>query len=670
MGIVSEELELGGKFIRFETGKLAKAADGAVLVQSGGTTVLVTAVISKDKRNIDFLPLTVDVEEKMYAAGKIPGGFIKREGRPSDKSILTARLIDRPIRPSFPKSFRNDVQIIATVLAVDMVNPPDVLALCGASQALALANAPCDILAGVRVCRVQGEWVVNPNYEEIDLSDLDLVVAGNKNAISMVESGASEVDEEVFLEGFEKAHEAIAKLIDFQSRFKAAVAPPDRTFEFAEPDSAIEEKVRNLAEARVAGLLDISDRTARKDESKKIKQEVLDQIEAEVEDEEAKEAGLKQASGAYKAMEKAAVRNSTLAGKRSDGRRPDEIRDISCETATINRTHGSGLFTRGGTQVLSLITLGTVSEGQRLDGLDADESKRFFHHYNFPPFSTGETWILRGPKRRDVGHGALAEKALSQVIPEEQEFPYTIRAVSEVLESNGSTSMASVCASTLALMDAGVPIRAPVAGIAMGLVKDGDRKAILTDILGEEDAIGDMDFKVAGTRKGITALQMDIKLAEGLDRGTLREALFEAKKAREFILGKIEATIEKPRAEVSEYAPRIITLRIDKDKIREVIGPGGKVINSIIEETGVAIDIEDDGTVYIASQDAAGGEKAKEIVEMITKVVKVGEKYMGTVMRTTDFGAFVEILPGREGLVHISKLARHRVAKVEDVVKE
>ncbi|HEY4686702.1 MAG TPA: polyribonucleotide nucleotidyltransferase [Candidatus Subteraquimicrobiales bacterium] len=670
MAIVSEELELGGKIVLLETGRMAKAADGAVLIQSGDTTVLVTAVISKETRKVDFLPLTVDVEEKMYAAGKIPGGFIKREGRPSERSILTARLIDRPIRPSFPKGFRNDVQIIATVLSVDIVNPPDILALNGASAALTISDIPFESIGAVRICRAKDKWIINPTYQELEYSDLDLVVAGNKDSVLMVEATAKEIKEEDLLDAFEEAHKAIRKMIDFQEKFKEKVAPVQRPLKVVEIDPEIEEKVRQLVTPQLKEAVEIEDRAHREEKIAVLEKEVLEKLSQELEEEKEEVEDLRhQVFEASYRIEKEILREKILAGRRSDGRKPEEIRPISSEVGILPRTHGSGLFTRGGTQVLSVVTLGTVGEEQRIDGLGAEESKKFLHHYNFAPFSTGDTWPLRGPKRREIGHGALAEKALFSVIPEEPEFPYTIRIVSEVLESNGSTSMASVCAGCLALMDAGVPIKTPVAGIAMGLVKQDDKKVILMDILGEEDAIGDMDFKVAGTNEGITALQMDIKLKEGLDRETLKDALYEAKKGREFILNKMAEAIPGPREKISQFAPRIIALKIDKDKIREVIGPGGKVIHSIIEETGVTIDIEDDGTVYIASKDEEMGEKARQIVEMITKVVEVGEKYVGTVKKTTPFGAFVEILPGREGLVHISRLSEGHVRKVEDVVK-
>lgn len=662
------EIELEGKTVKFETGKMALQADGAVLVQLGDTMVLVTAVASDEATAGDFLPLTVDVEEKMYAAGKIPGGFIKREGRPSERSTLTARLIDRPLRPSFPKGFRNQMQVIATILSVDQINPPDILALNGASAALVLSDIPSfqGPIGAVRVAYVNERWITNPTYQELDDSQLDLVVAGNKEAILMVEAGAEEIEEEMFVEGIEKAHLAIGKLIEAQESLREKAGKAKREVELFEVEEKLAQEVIKQAEKKLNEIVVLEDKESRKQARKALIEEVKEKLEEEFEEEQL-EQHIKEV---IKEKEKELVRARVLQdNKRLDGRKSDEIREISCEVGILPRTHGSGLFKRGETQVLTVLTLGTVSEGQTIDGIGLEESKRFMHHYNFPPFSRGEVAFMRGPKRRDIGHGALAERALSYVLPEETQFPYTVRLVSEVLGSNGSTSMASTCASALALMDAGVPIRSLVGGIAMGLVKEGDKEAILTDISGEEDAIGDMDFKVAGTHKGITALQMDIKLKDGLPKETLQKALKQAKQAREFILDKMEAVIKEPRKELSEFAPRIITLKINPDKIREVIGPGGKTIRSITEETGVTIDIEDDGTVFIASKDEEGGKRAQEIVEMITKEVKAGEKYLGKVTRITNFGAFVEILPGRDGLVHISKLAKGRVDKVEDVVK-
>jgi polyribonucleotide nucleotidyltransferase len=661
--IRKEELDLEGKTYTVETGKMARQADGAVTVRCGDTMVLVTAVASSEPRDTDFFPLTVDVEEKMYAAGKIPGGFIKREGRPSEQSILTARLIDRPLRPSFPDGFRNEVQVIVTTLSVDLVNPPDVLALLGASTALSISDIPFNgPVAAARIGRVDGQWIINPTFQDLDASDLDLIVSGNREAIVMVEAGAHEVPEADMVEALSRAHEAIKRLIEFQDRMVAAVAPVKREFVAPVPNPEVEARVRTAATTKIDEALRNPDKLGREAAVKAAKAAALTELE-DLTDEHSK---LIKAL-TYK-IEKELVRRMVLSERRRvDGRALDEIREIDIEVGVLPRGHGSGLFTRGQTQALSALTLGTVSETQTIDGIGIEEFKRYIHHYNFPPFSTGETGFMRGPKRREIGHGALAERALLPTIPGIDEFPYTIRIVSEVLESNGSSSMASVCGSTLALMDAGVPLKAPVAGIAMGLVKDGDEFAVLTDIQGIEDALGDMDFKVAGTRKGITALQMDMKVT-GCGPEILTQALEQARQAREYIIGLIEEKIPSPREELSQYAPRVISIKIPVDKIRDVIGPGGKMIRSIIEETGASIDVEDDGTIFIASRDGEGGEKAKGIIQRLTKEVEKGERYMGTVTKTTAFGAFVEMYPGREGLVHISKLSKRRINKVEDVI--
>jgi len=663
-GSVIAEIELGGKMISLEAGKYARQADGAVMVSCEGTMVLVTAVGADEPREgIDFFPLTVDVEERMYAAGKIPGGFIKREGRPSEKSILTARLIDRPIRPSFPEGFRNEVQIIATILSVDQINPPDILAIIGASAALTISDIPFKgPLGAVRIGRVGERWIINPTFQELEQSDLDLVMAGSRETILMVEAGAKEVSEEVILEALEFGHQAIKKLIDFQEEFKARVGVPKREVSLQLIEPKLEEDVRAYATEKIAEALRHVDKLEREKAIDEIKDETIEKLITLYEEREA------DISQVLSKIEKEQVRKMILEeGRRCDGRSLEEIRPITCDVAILPRTHGSALFSRGQTQVLSVVTLGAIGEEQRIDGLGIEESKRFLHHYNFPPFSTGETGFMRGPKRRDIGHGALAERALLPLLPDELHFPYTIRAVSEVLESNGSTSMASVCGSSLALMDAGVPIKSHVAGIAMGCVKEKDKVSILTDILGMEDAFGDMDFKVAGTAKGITALQMDVK-AE-IDLEILRPALAQAKEARLFILKKMEEKISRPREELSPFAPRIITLKVSPDKIGDIIGTGGKTIRSIIDETKAIIDIEDDGTIYIAAKEVTAGERARELIERITAEVKVGEKYMGTVDKTTNFGAFVEILPGKEGLVHISRLAKRGVRDVEKVVK-
>ncbi len=677
-GVFQAELEIGGKTLYFETGKIAKQADSAFVVTSGETVVLVTAVSSDEPREgIDFFPLTVDVEEKMYAVGKIPGGFFRREGRPSEKAILTARLIDRPIRPCFPEGFRNDVQIIASILSVDQINPPDILAINAASLALTVSDIPFEgPIAAVRVGYANGEWFINPTYQEIEFGLLDLVVAGReytengqtKIGLIMVEAGAAEVKEEMLFEAFKQAEPFIQKLIEFQKEVQRKIGKPKTSFVAEELDPEIVSRVSELALPHLKEVLHIFEKNERELRIKNLKETIVAELkEAEWEFEEAEVE--KQAKKAIDKLLKQEMRKMIVEENvRADGRRPEEIRPISCEVGLLPRTHGSGLFTRGQTQVLSVATLGTASEEQILDGLEAEESKRFIHHYNFPPFSTGEAYPLRGPRRREIGHGALAERALLPVIPPESEFPYTIRVVSEVLESNGSTSMASVCASTLALMDAGIPIKRAVAGIAMGLIKEGEKVVILTDILGMEDALGDMDFKVAGTTEGVTALQMDIKIT-GISAETLKDALLRAKEARLFILDKMRQTISEPRPSLSPHAPRIFTLRIPQNKIGDLIGPGGRVIKGIIDETGVSIDIEPDGTVFIASKDEISAEKAREIVESITREIRTGERFLGTVTRVADFGAFVEIIPGKEGLVHISKLSPHRVRSAKDVVK-
>lgn len=682
-----KEFDFYGKSILFEFGRVAKQANAACLVRCEDTVVLVTATASKTPREgIDFFPLIVDVEEKMYAAGKIPGSFFKREGKPSDKAILIARLIDRPLRPCFPEGFRNDVQIVASPLSVDQINPFDVLALNGASAALHVSDIPFKGPVGaVRIGLINGSFVVNPTFQELEKSDLDLVVAGNREGILMVEAGSKQVPEEKILEALEFAQKPILELIEIQEEIASKIGKEKMEVVLDEIDSEIESRVIELTKEKVLQAIRKTEKTEREEALEKIEEEMLSIIEPEVKKEgkevvdaygnligyvyEPEQEKIRQAKLAYKKLIKKLMREMILfEGIRADGRKPDEIRPISIEVGILPRTHGSGLFTRGQTQVLTVCTLGTTSEEQIIDGLDVEESKRYMHHYNFPPFSTGEVSPLRGPRRREIGHGALAERALIPVIPDEKDFPYTIRLVSEVLESNGSTSMASVCGSTLALMDAGVPIKAPVAGIAMGLISEGDKYEVLTDILGMEDALGDMDFKVAGTTKGVTALQLDNKIG-GLKMEVLKDALERARKARLFILSKMLDVIPEPRKELSPYAPRVIKLKVDSSKIRDIIGPGGKTIHSIIDETGVQIDIQQDGTVYIFAKDELGGEKAKEIIENITKDVKVGEQYVGRVTRLASFGAFVEISPGKEGLIHISKIAPRRIENIEDVFK-
>ncbi|GAW94295.1 polyribonucleotide nucleotidyltransferase [Calderihabitans maritimus] len=686
--VFGKEIELAGRKLSLQVGKVATQANGSVLARYGDTMTLVTAVASAQPREgIDFFPLTVDYEERLYAVGKIPGGFIKREGRPSEKAILSARLIDRPIRPLFPKSYRNDVHVVATVLSVDQNSPPDVLAMVGASAALHLSDIPfAGPIGAVAVGRVDGKLIINPTLEQSEKSDMHLVVAGTRDAVMMVEAGAKEVPEDVMLEAIMLGHEEIKRIVDFieelrEEALEKGLALPKQEVVEEEEALEVERIAREFCTERIAELLrecrqEKLSKLAREAKIKLAKEQLLEEfLASNPEMPEQYQEFDKLFMGAVNKIEKELLRKMILEeGVRIDGRKLDEIRPVSCEVGILPRTHGSALFTRGETQVLTVGTLGAVGEEQILDGLEVEEAKRYMHHYNFPPYSVGEARPIRGPGRREIGHGALAERALEPMLPPEEEFPYTIRLVSEVLESNGSTSMASVCGSTLALMDAGVPIKAPVAGVAMGLIKEEDRVAILTDIQGYEDALGDMDFKVAGTQKGITALQMDIKIP-GINREILEKALAQAREGRLFILEKMLATIDRPRPELSPYAPRIIRTVVDPEKIRDIIGPGGKVIKKIIDETGVKIDIEDDGTVYIAAVDREAGEKAMRIIENLTQDVQLGKVYLGKVTRTTEFGAFVEVipgvlgLPGKEGMVHISQLAEGRVGRVEDVVR-
>ena len=664
------QYKLAGKPLIIETGKMAKQANGAVLVRYGDTVVLVTAVVSAHPREgIDFFPLLVDYEEKLYAVGKIPGSFLRREGRPTENAILAARTIDRPLRPLFPEGFRNDVQVVATVLSVDPDCPADTTAMIGASAALSISEIPFQgPIAGVHVGRVDGEFVINPTSKQAEQSDLDLIVAGSKDAIMMVEAGAKEIPEEEILDAILFGHEEIKKLVAFQEEIKAEIGKEPLVVELYEPEPEIVEAVKAFATEKLVSALKTSEKLEREALIDQVKEETHQHFSDNL-GEEAYTEKARDINAALDMIIKNEVRRMIVEDRtRVDGRQLDEIRPISCEVGVLPRTHGSGLFTRGQTQVLSVVTLGRSSEEQILEGLDDEESKRYIHHYNFPAYSVGEVKPMRGPGRREIGHGALAERALLPVIPSEEEFPYTIRVVSEVLESNGSTSQASVCGSTLALMDAGVPIKKPVAGIAMGLIKYQDEFSILSDIQGLEDHLGDMDFKVAGTRDGVTAVQMDIKVT-GISREILQQALAQAREGRLFILDKMAEAIAEPRPDLSAYAPRMITMTIDPDKIRDVIGPGGKIIRKIIEETGVEIDIEDDGRVFISSIDSKAGENAKAIIERLTSDVEVGKTYLGKVVRIMNFGAFVEILPGKEGLVHISQLAKERVAKVEDVVQ-
>lgn len=658
-------MQLGGRTLTIESGKLAKQANGAVLVRYGDTAVLVAVTGSAEPRDgIDFFPLTVDFEEKLYSVGKIPGGFIKREGRPSEAAILTCRLIDRPIRPMFPDGFRNDVQIVATALSVDQNNTPDIPAMIGASCALCISDIPFNgPIAGVRVGLINGEFIINPTIEQQAQSEINLAVAGTKYAILMVEAGAHEVTEEVMLDGILYGHEVIKTIVEFQEKIQAEIGKTKRTINLYEPPAEIAGQVKEYATEKIKdALYNNTEKLAREEALDKLKKEVSEKFSEIFPDNK------KDVSYVFQKLLKSAVRKMITIDKiRPDGRAIDEVRPVSCEVGILARTHGSGLFTRGQTQILNVTTLAPLREVQILDGVGIEDSKRYIHHYNFPPYSVGETRPLRSPGRREIGHGALAERALLPVIPSEEEFPYTLRLVSEVLESNGSSSMGSVCGSTLSLMDAGVPIKAPVSGVAMGLVKDGEHFTILTDIQGLEDALGDMDFKVAGTKKGITAIQMDIKI-DGINREIFAEALAQAKRGREFIMGKMLEVIDHPRKEMSPYAPRIITIKIHPDKIRDIIGPGGKIIKKMVEDTGAKIDVEDDGTVYIAAVDPTSADKAVKTIEALVAEVEVGKTYVGKVTRLMNFGAFVEILPGKEGLVHISQLALERVNKVEDVV--
>ncbi|PAD37050.1 polyribonucleotide nucleotidyltransferase [Terribacillus saccharophilus] len=658
--------EISGQTFTVEIGELAKQANGACLIQYGDTSVLSTVTGSKEPKDLPFFPLTVNYEERLYAVGKIPGGFIKREGRPSEKAVLASRLIDRPIRPLFPDGFRNDVQVISMVMSVDQDYSSEIAAMIGSSIALSISDIPFHgPIAGVVVGRVDGEFVINPTKAQQEKSDIDLTVAGTKDAINMVEAGAQEVPEDIMLEAIMFGHEEIKRLVAFQEEIAAAVGKEKMEVKLFDLDKELTEDVKNRCYDQLKAAIEVHEKKAREAAISEVKNEIVTFYE----EQETDEATIKQVKGILDKLVKEEVRRAITKDKiRPDGRGVDEIRPLSSRIGVLPRTHGSALFTRGQTQALSVCTLGALGDVQILDGLDTEETKRFMHHYNFPHFSVGETGPIRGPGRREIGHGALGERALEKVIPDEKDFPYTIRLVSEILESNGSTSQASICASTMAMMAAGVPIKAPVAGIAMGLVASGDDYTILTDIQGMEDALGDMDFKVAGTEKGVTALQMDIKI-EGLSREILEEALTQARKGRLEILGHMMSTISEPKEELSAYAPKILTMTINPDKIRDVIGPSGKQINKIIEETGVKIDIEQDGTVFISSTESVKNEQAKQIISDIVREVEVGEVYDGTVKRIEKFGAFVELFKGKDGLVHISELAEERVGKVEDVVK-
>ena len=656
--------ELGGRPLTIETGKIAKQANGSVLIRYGETAVVV-AVTGTDtpREGVDFFPLTVDFEEKMYAVGKIPGGFLRREGRPPETAILTSRLIDRPIRPMFPDGYHNDVQIVATAVSVDPDNAPDIPAMIGASCALSISDIPFEgPIAGVRVGRVDGKFIINPTLEQAAVSEMNVAVAGTKEAILMVEAGAKEVSEQVMLDAILFGHEEIKKLVAFQEQIQAEVGKPKIEFTPYVPPEALSKEIMEYGEPKIHDALMDPDKLHRDKMVSETKEAILEHFVELYPESEIDIAHIVQ-----KLVKKVFRHIITHDKIRPDGRALDEVRPISCEVGLLARPHGCSLFTRGQTQVLNCLALAPLREAQTLDGLGTELTKRYIHHYNFPPYSVGETKPLRSPGRREIGHGALAERALLPVIPSEEEFPYTIRLVSEVLESNGSSSMASTCASTLSLMDAGVPIKAPVSGVAMGLVKEGDDITILTDIQGLEDANGDMDFKVAGTEKGITAIQMDIKI-DGINRQIFEQALEQARKGRAYILGKMLECIPAPRPSLKEHAPKITTLKINPDKIKDVIGPGGKVIKKITEESGAKIDIEEDGTVYVAAADQASANKAIEAINAITAEPEIGKIYTGKVTRLMNFGAFVEFMPGREGLVHISQLAKERVEKVEDVV--
>lgn len=656
--------ELGGRPLTIETGKIAKQANGSVLIRYGETAVVV-AVTGTDtpREGVDFFPLTVDFEEKMYAVGKIPGGFLRREGRPPETAILTSRLIDRPIRPMFPDGYHNDVQIVATAVSVDPDNAPDIPAMIGASCALSISDIPFEgPIAGVRVGRVDGKFIINPTLEQAAVSEMNVAVAGTKEAILMVEAGAKEVSEQVMLDAILFGHEEIKKLVAFQEQIQAEVGKPKMEFTPYVPPEALSKEIMEYGEPKIHDALMDPDKLHRDKMVSETKEAILKHFVELYPESEIDIAHIVQ-----KLVKKVFRHIITHDKIRPDGRALDEVRPISCEVGLLARPHGCSLFTRGQTQVLNCLALAPLREAQTLDGLGTELTKRYIHHYNFPPYSVGETKPLRSPGRREIGHGALAERALLPVIPSEEEFPYTIRLVSEVLESNGSSSMASTCASTLSLMDAGVPIKAPVSGVAMGLVKEGDDITILTDIQGLEDANGDMDFKVAGTEKGITAIQMDIKI-DGINRQIFEQALEQARKGRAYILGKMLECIPAPRPSLKEHAPKITTLKINPDKIKDVIGPGGKVIKKITEESGAKIDIEEDGTVYVAAADQASANKAIEAINAITAEPEIGKIYTGKVTRLMNFGAFVEFMPGREGLVHISQLAKERVEKVEDVV--
>jgi polyribonucleotide nucleotidyltransferase len=670
MSFVRESVMVNGKPLTFETGRLAKQAHGSCLISYGESVVLVTAVSGEERANLDFFPLTCEYVEKTFAAGKIPGGFFKREGRQRDDEILVCRLIDRPMRPLFPEGYKMDTQVIASVLSADKINPTDALALTGASAALHISDIPwAGPLAGVRVARVNGELIALPTFEQQAAADIDLMVACSKDAIVMVEGGAAEAPESDIVEALMFAHAAAQPIIGLIERMRAAVGKPKRHFEAKKLPPEVAARVATLADKGILDSSLIKDKKLRYDGYKKVKEGMVAALTTELGAEKFA-ASEKLIKAEFDERKYEVVRGYVLGeNKRIDGRAMNTIRPIATEVGLLPRVHGSALFQRGETQAIVTTTLGTSSDEQKIDALTGERWKRFLLHYNFPPFSTGETKPMRGPGRREIGHGALAERALLRMMPEQEKFPYTIRIVSETLESNGSSSMAAVCGGTMSLMDAGVPIKAPVAGIAMGLISDGKRTAILSDILGDEDHLGDMDFKVCGTQRGVTAIQMDIKIA-GLSREILTRALDQAREGRLFILGKMAETLGTARTELSKYAPRITTIKVKPDQIRLVIGPGGKTIKGIIDQTGVAIDVEDDGTVNVASSDPDAVLKALAIIKGLTAEPEIGQTYKGAVQRITDFGAFVELLPGTDGLLHISEMAHTRVDKVTDVMKE
>ena len=660
------QIDFGGRPFSIETGKVAKQANGSVMVQYGETVVLVTAVTSEKKREgLDFIPLTVNYLEMTYAAGRIPGGFFKREGRPSDRETLISRFIDRPLRPLFPKGFQNEIQIIATVLSADQDNDPSILGMIGASSALSLSDIPFDgPIAGTKVGRIDGEFILNPTHEELELSDIDLFVAGSEDAIIMVEGSAKEVKEEEILEAILFGHQSLKPVIDLQKQMKSALGVAPREFELQKPEESLYEKVNAVAREKLRETFLITEKGKRRERLEEVLQLALQELGAE------EESSQKMVKIAFEEIYRKLIRKFIIEKRqRIDGRGLPEIRPISCEVGILPRTHGSALFTRGETQVLAVVTFGTSEDEQKINSLTGEIYKSFMLHYNFPPFCTGEVAPMRSPSRREIGHGALAERAILPILPSSEQFPYTIRIVSEVLESNGSSSMATVCGSTLSLMDAGVPIKAPVAGIAMGLILEDGETAVLSDILGDEDHFGDMDFKVAGTAEGVTAIQMDIKV-RGLSKEIMKKVLDQAREGRFHILNKMSETISEPRKDLSRHAPRIVSLQVKQEKIRDVIGPGGKNIRAIVDQTGVKVDVEDSGVVKLASPNFEAIEKAIYMIKRLTQEVEVGALYNGKVVRILGFGAIVELFPGTDGLVHISQLAEGHVKEVTDVLKE